>query len=268
MESWLHIGKSLFTPSWCLFLLPYIILQQNCFEFRATFLRCKNWIPKWVTCLRISGEPIWHQLAAAAVYGKFLPFCSLPVVLGPEAGVECGCCAAHTSAFLCHSQTHFMSPKSSSWKPETWGLSLPGPHWLQVFLQHVTEISLDRCLCPAPATVKLASISFFLSLFLKKKSGHEWFLSSAKREKTNLGHSKEERINWKWSLGGCFFSNCKKALWNQVQKCKKENLGWRLSTYSLLGSWSSLVGACCALLLQSNGALGFCITKFFPWCLI
>lgn len=141
----------------------YIILQQNCLEFRAVFLRCKNWIPKWVTCLRISGEPIWHQLAPGAVYGIFLPFCSLPVVLGPEAGVECGCCAAHTSAFFCHSQTHLMSPKSSGWKPETGGLSLPGPHRLQVFLQHVTEVSLDHCFMSSSSHCE-TGFDFFLSL--------------------------------------------------------------------------------------------------------
>lgn len=165
-HSWDHgyiLEKGFHTPNWCHFFLPYIVLPQNCFEFRAIFLTCTNWIPKWVACLRIAGEPIWHQLVSAAVDGFFLPFCSLPVDLGPEAGVECGCCAAHTSAFLCHSQTHLVSPKSSGWKPETGGLSLPGPYWLQVFLQHVTEISLDHCLMSSSSHCE-TGFSFFLSL--------------------------------------------------------------------------------------------------------
>lgn len=175
-SSWDHgyiLERSFLTPSWYPFFLAYIILQQNCFEFRAIFLRSKNWIPKWVTCLRIAREPIWHQLASAEVFGVFLPFCSLPVDLGPEAGVECGCCAAHTSAFLCHSQTHLMSPKSSGWKPETGGLSLPGPHWLQVFLQHVTEISLDHCFMSSSSHCE-TGFDFFLSLFKKEK--WEWVI--------------------------------------------------------------------------------------------
>lgn len=82
-RSWDHgyiLEKGFHTLSWCQFFLAYIILQQNCFEFRAIFLRCKNWIPKWVTCLRIAGEPIWHHLASSAVYGTF--FClSVPFLL-------------------------------------------------------------------------------------------------------------------------------------------------------------------------------------------
>lgn len=88
--------------------------------------------------------------------------------MGPDAGVEYGHCAAHISAFLCHSQSHLMSPKSSGWKPETGGLSLTGPHWLQVFLQHVTEISLDRCFLSSSSQYE-TGFDFFLSLFKKEK---------------------------------------------------------------------------------------------------
>lgn len=107
-----------------------------------------------------------------------------------------------------------------------------------------------------------------MSFFLKKRSENEWFLFSAEREETNLGHSKEERINWKWRLDDCFSSNYEKALWNQVRKCKKENSGCSLSAYSLLGSWSFLMGTFCELLFQSNGALGKWITNFLCWSLI
>jgi len=88
--------------------------------------------------------------------------------MGPEAGGECEHCAAHTSAFLCHSQSHLMSPKTSGWKPETGVLSLTGPRWLQVFLQHVTEISLDHCFMSSSSQCE-TGFNFFLSLFKKEK---------------------------------------------------------------------------------------------------
>lgn len=120
-------------------------------------------------CLRISGEPIWHQLTPAAVYGIVLPFCSLPVVLGPEAGVERGCCAAHTSAFLCLSQTHLMSLRAVAGNQRQelcLCLDLTGS---KSFYNMSLKFLLITALCPAPATVKLALISFFLSLLIKEK---------------------------------------------------------------------------------------------------
>lgn len=83
-----------------------------------------------------------------------------------------------------------MSPKSNGWKPETGALSLTGPHRLQVSLQDVTEISLRCCF--------MSSFSQCETAFFEKES--EYFLFEAVRGETNLGHSKEQRIDWKWGL--------------------------------------------------------------------
>lgn len=168
-SSWNHgyiLEKAFVTPRWCLFFLPYIILQQNCLELRAIFLRCKNWIPK---CLlenirRTHLAPVSSCCSIWDCSAFLFPSCCLGA---RGRGWTWMLSSPHICILVPFTDTPHV-PKSSGWKPETGALSLPGPHWLQVFLQHVTEISLDHCFMSSSSHCE-TGFDFFLSLSSYKR---------------------------------------------------------------------------------------------------